>query len=115
MRNGIFGLLVGLILFTSVSIGLSLEPGLMSELFIDILILSATCLSVLVFIFSARVALIVGFISPDISSGLHFSAFIAGCIGECSWTLGVWFLLFKYWQMAYELQYLFCRDNEQRD
>ena len=63
MRNGIFGLLVGLILFTSVSIGLSLEPGLMSELFIDILILSAACLSVLVFIFSARVALILGFIS----------------------------------------------------
>jgi len=63
VRNGIFGLLAGLILFTSVSIGLSLEPGLMSELFIDILISSATCLAVLIFIFGGRVSLFLGFIS----------------------------------------------------
>jgi len=40
---------------------------------------------------------IVGFMDPNIKTNFYFSAYIIGCIGECSWALGCWALLFKYW------------------
>ncbi|MSR33438.1 MAG: MBL fold metallo-hydrolase [Phycisphaerales bacterium] len=63
MRNGILGLLVALILFASVSIGLSLKPGLGAELLIDFLIAASACLAVVVFACGTRGALVTAFFS----------------------------------------------------
>jgi len=60
-------------------------------------------------------ATILAFTNPEKKSKLYNSIFIVGCTGECSWLLGLWFILFKYWQMSYELQYLFCLENEARN
>ena len=63
MRNGIFGLLVALVLVASVSIGLSFKSDAATELWIDFFIVAAACLAVVSIVFRGLVCVCVAFLS----------------------------------------------------
>ena len=56
MRDGIFGLLIALVLVASVSIGLSFKPEAATDLWIDFFILTAACLAMASIVFRGLVA-----------------------------------------------------------
>ena len=62
MRDGIFGLLVALVLVASVSIGLSFKPEAATDLWIDFFILAAACLAVASVVFRGLVCVYAVFI-----------------------------------------------------
>ncbi|MCE9619726.1 MAG: ComEC/Rec2 family competence protein [Planctomycetes bacterium] len=63
MRNGIFGLLVAIVLTAAVSMGLSMQPGAVAEWIIDFLIAASVVLALVAMIFKSREAFVASFLA----------------------------------------------------
>ena len=63
MPNGLFGLFVALVLTASISIGLTLNPGMEGELCVDISIVVSACFGILSLLLSGKKSVFAAFLS----------------------------------------------------